>query len=447
MSDVDSASFRDPSGFVYMQDGRVYRQVNPSFTPCYRQFAASGLQQDLESRRLITKCAVVADHEETLTLECERIPFISYPYEWSFAQLKDAALLTLELCQRALDFGLVLKDASAYNVQFVGPKAVFIDTLSFEPYVDCEPWIAYGQFCRHFLAPLAVAAFGDGRTLRWQATSVDGLALDIAVALLPWRAKLRSGLFAHLFLHAKAESAHGDDARRANTKVSKTALLALLDSLRRTVEKLSWSGSGQWSNYYSDTNYRQSAADSKRQIVRDFIAQVTPVPELCFDLGANDATITDIAADCGVYCVAFDLDMASVQRAYHSSRARVLPLVQDLANPSPGIGWGCVERKSLFDRGPANLVLALALVHHLRITNQVPLPQIAATLARLGEWAIVEFVPKEDSQVQRLLRSRPDIFEDYTIDGFNEAIAQHFEVIATQPVTESLRSIFLLRRR
>jgi ribosomal protein L11 methylase PrmA len=445
MAVADPASFRDPSGFVYEEEGRIFRQINPRFVETYRLFVRSGLGDELVESGQLIRSSVVEDHESGMLLAAERVPIVSYPYEWSFAQLKDAALLTLDLCLKALDKAHVLKDASAYNIQFIGCNPIFIDTLSFEPYVDGSPWVAYGQFCRHFLAPLAVAAYTDARILQSLSTHIDGLPLDLACAMLPWKARFSPGLAAHLYLHARAEKGHAADAEPAKASVSPTAFRALLDSLKRTIEKLQWSGSGEWSHYYEDTNYSAPAMAAKQQLVRQLIGKATP--QTCFDLGANDGTMSMIAADLGAYTLAFDLDAAAVQRGYRQKHERILPLVQDMANPSAGIGWNGRERKSLFDRGPADMILALALIHHLRITAQIPLGMISETFARLGNWAMVEFVPKEDSQVQRLLRTREDLFDDYTAEGFHAAFEPHFEFIDSQSVHDSVRTLHLMKKR
>ena len=385
----------------------------------------------------------------------EPIGFISYPYEWCFSQLKEAALLTLELQSRALDAGMRLKDASAYNVQFTAGRPILIDTLSFERAPDTEPWPAYRQFCEHFLAPLALMAHRDVRCGLLMREFIDGIPLDLAVSLLPGRTRLNFGLLSHLRMHAGAQrrasrSAPGaDDAAPSARSVSATGQRALLDSLRRTVSGLRWEPSGHWAEYATTTSYSGAATISKGEIVREMLGVVGGTS--AWDVGANTGVYSAMAAEAGYDVVAWDQDAGSVEahwrRVQGGAQPRVLPLVLDLANPSPSLGWGLAERRSFLDRGEPDVAMALALVHHLAIGNNVPLPGVARLFARMAPHAIVEFVPKDDPMVRHLLSSRRDIFDTYTIDGFREAFATEFEVLREAPVNDSPRTLFLLRRR
>jgi len=444
------SSFRDPSGFVFERDGVLYRHVAEIYSEDLKLLWSSGLYDSLVEAGQLVACAradvSLSPVPDAAAVLCpERIPLISYPYEWSFSQLKDAALLTLEIARKALEHGMVLKDASAYNVQFTKGKPVFIDTLSFETYQEGEPWIAYRQFCSHFLAPLALMALVDVRLASLLRTNIDGIPLDLASDLLPGMTKLKPGLAMHLHLHGKASKMSAtEDVKKAS--ISKTGLLASLDSLKGTVEGLRWEVKGtQWADYYADTNYSDAAMTEKRRLVGAFL-QATEA-RTCWDLGANTGEFSRIAAELGMETVAWDVDPGAVERAYVAKIPGVLPLLQDLTNPSPNLGWAGGERDSIEARGPADVLLALALVHHLAIGNNVPLADVAAYFARLGKNAIVEFVPKEDSQVRRLLASRRDVFPAYHIEGFREAFAPYFEVQTEAPIAGTSRTLFRLSRR
>ncbi|MFQ5495344.1 MAG: class I SAM-dependent methyltransferase [Phycisphaerae bacterium] len=374
---------------------------------------------------------------------------ISYPYEWCFSQLKDAALLTLDIQAQSMAHGMSLKDASAFNVQFTGGRPVLIDTLSFETYEAGRPWVAYRQFCRHFLAPLALMAYRDAGMNRLLRVHIDGLPLDLAAKLLPLRCRLRFGLFTHLYLHARSQRRYAGRAVSSSGRtVSEFGLRGLIDSLRSTVAGLRPPRSAtEWGDYYDGTNYTEEALAHKSRIVEGFLDRAEP--QTVWDLGANDGTFSRLAARRAACTVAFDADTAAVEKGYAVCRAErianLLPLVMDLTNPSPSLGWATSERDSLLQRGPVDLVMALALIHHLAISNNVPLPHVAEFLSRLGRWAIVEFVPKSDSQVQRLLASREDIFPDYTRDGFERAFAARFTTEACEPITGSQRVVYLFR--
>ncbi|RYG24024.1 SAM-dependent methyltransferase [bacterium] len=445
-----ASSFRDPSGFVYTRDGVLYRQVNAGYADDLQLLWSSGLYDELAERGLLVPCervdvSLAATPGAVAVLRPERVPTISYPYEWCFGELKDAALLTLEIARRALNRGIALKDASAYNVQFLRGKPVFIDTLSFERYEEGEPWVAYRQFCAHFLAPLALMAHVDVRLSSLLRTNINGVPLDLASSLLPGSTRLKPGLLAHVHIHGKATTAKAtEEVKKA--RVAKVSLLALLDSLKGTVEGLRWEPKGtQWADYYAETNYTDESMAEKRRLVRGFLERSGG--RTCWDLGANTGEFSRIAAELGMETVAWDVDPGAVERAYAAKLPGVLPLLQDLTNPSPDLGWAGQERDSLEARGPVDMVMALALVHHLAIGNNVPLADIAVYFARLGRQAIVEFVPKEDSQVRRLLASRRDVFPNYDLAGFEAAVASHFEVEEKSPIAGTTRTLFRLRRR
>ena len=458
-SEKEFASFRDPSGFLFYQNGTLYRQVNQEYQPHYDQLMESGLYQDLIDHSLMVA------HEEVdiskapqadlayKVIQPEMVRFISYPYEWCFHELRSAALMTLRLTRMALEHGMILKDASAYNLQFVGGSWKLIDTLSFETYEEGAPWVAYKQFCQHFLAPLALMSYRDLRLNLMSRLFIDGIPLDVAAKLLPSRTKLNFGLMTHIHLHARTQARYaGKEVKQEEVrgKVSKQALIGLLDSLRNTVKRLSVRTTGtEWADYYDATNYSQKAFEEKKAIIRTFVDEVQP--EEVWDLGANNGEFSRVASDRGIFTVAFDIDANAVSKAYIQVRKKreknLLPLVMDLTNPSPGLGWAHKERQSLIERGPAPMAFALALVHHLAISNNVPLPKLAQFFNEVCENLVIEFVPKSDSQVKRLLASRLDIFDDYTIEGFEAAFQTQFKILQKVSVPESERTLYLMRAK
>jgi ribosomal protein L11 methylase PrmA len=385
-------------------------------------------------------------------LKPELIPFISYPYEWSFSQLKDAALLTLEIQLQALERGMSLKDASAFNVQFIGAQPIFIDTLSFERYGEGTPWVAYQQFCQHFLAPLALISQCDSNLRSLGFSLLHGVPLSLASSILPKSSWFKFSHLIHIHLHARSQQKYADAAGLGKQKpgraVSRTALLGIIDSLRSCVKSLEWRPGGtEWADYYDATNYSSRALSEKESIVDSLVQSVKP--KLAWDLGANNGLFSRRAMAHGAYTVACDVDPSAVEKNYLACRkernASMLPLIVDLTNPSPSLGWAHSERKSLLERGPADLVLALALIHHLAISNNVPLDNLARFFAACGRALIIEFVPKPDSQVQKLLASRKDIFPEYTEAGFERAFSRYFSIEKKVPVPETHRIIYLMR--
>ncbi len=455
---VHNASFRDPSGFLFTRDGVLYRQVNQAYREDYTRLMESGLYARLVKAGLLIPHieSEIEPADERLVfkvLSPEQVPFISYPYEWSFGQLKDAALATLSIQKRALKFGMSLKDASAYNIQFVMGKPVLIDTLSFEKYQEGEPWVAYRQFCQHFLAPLALMAYRDIRLGQLLKVFIDGVPLDLASTLLPIRSRWSLGLGTHIHLHASAQKRYADIAiseARAGRKISREALLNLIESLRATVSKLEWTPSGtEWADYYAENNYTDAAFEHKKNLVRDWLSRIEVQKVL--DLGANTGVFSRCASETGAFVISADIDPASVEVNYRlvkeNKEQNLLPLVIDLTNPSPAIGWQNVERDSFLERGSVDVTLALALVHHLAISNNVPLGRVAVFLAAFSGWLIVEFVPKNDLQVQKLLRSRIDIFSEYTQSGFEEAFRSYFTILESSTIRDTERRLYLMQRK
>jgi hypothetical protein len=451
-------SFRDPSGFVYTRDGTLFRQVNSGFRQTFEAFLASGLCDELVRDGLLVPHELVsleysATPQAYAVLRPERLPFISYPYEWSFGQLQDAAALTLQIQERALGKGFTLRDSSAYNIQFRGGRPIFIDTLSFEPWEEGKPWAAYKQFCEHFLLPLTLMSATDIRCGTLLRSYVDGIPLDLGSRLLPHRSWTSLSAVLHIHLHAWAQGRYAGSAVTSAAKgksMSQRSLLTLIKNLSTATQRLSWRPSGtEWADYTSDNNYSDAASRSKREMVVAHLAAVKP--KTVWDLGANTGEYSRAARESAGYVVSFDVDPAAVERNYRRVRSEketgILPLLLDLTNPSPAQGWAGRERLSLEQRGPADAVLALALVHHLAIGNNLPLERIASYFRRLGRHLVIEFVPKSDSQVSRLLLSRPDIFPGYTKEGFEEAFQRHYHIQSVARVADSERWLYAMAAR
>lgn len=448
----DPASFRDPSGFVFTRDGVLYRQVSRSYGDDYDMLFSSGLYDELTGAQLMVShdVAEIEPYEASayVIISPEPVRFISYPYEWCFTQLKDAALATLEIQEKALRRGMSLKDASAYNIQFHLGKPILIDTLSFERFEVTRPWVAYRQFCRHFLAPLALMSQRDPSFGLLARVHIDGVPLSLASQILPWRTRLSFPLLTHIHLHASAERRFaGADARGSRRKMSLSSHLGLVDNLWRAIDNMSAPKSrSNWERYDEFHQYGEAAYTSKRELVARFLERAKP--ETVWDLGANVGEFSRIASAQGAMTIAFDYDHGAVERNYADVRKnreeRLVPLVLDLTNPSPALGWAHTERASLLERGPADMVLALALVHHLAIGNNVPLPELARFLSKCGRWAIVEFVPKQDPQVEKLLANRVDIFQDYSREGFEAAFGSEFTLHESETIPGTDRVLYLM---
>ena len=467
----DGGSYRDPSGFVYRRDGILYRQIAPSFAADWDAFEASGLRRRLVDDGILipyddVSIELAASSPAYRVIRPEPIAFISYPYEWTFSQLKDAAVLTLRAQAVAVELGMTLKDATAFNVQFQGGRPILIDSLSFERATPGAPWIAYRQFCEHFLAPLALMSRVDIRLGLLLRQFIDGIPLDLAARLLPGRTRFGLGLGAHIHLHARAQRRYADrptaepagavnepgSATPSNARggMSPSRQAALIESLQNTIKGLDWKPAGtEWADYAENTSYDDDATRAKEALVRRSVEALGGA--VVWDLGANTGRYSRIAADLGRRVVAFDTDPAAAERHYRTLKAEgrsdTLPLLMDLVDPSPALGWANSERRSLIARSDADVVLALALVHHLAIGRNVPLPMLSAFFADLAPGLVIEFVPKEDAMVRRLLATRRDVFPDYTLDGFRSAFEADFELLDETPIGGTARTLFNFRRR
>ena len=444
------SSFRDPAGHLYHKGDTLYRKINPEYFQQYRMLMSSGLYDELIGFKVLIPHEEVEKKDDGIIIRPELVPFISYPYEWTFGELKDAALTTLKIHRRAMRHGMILKDASAYNIQFVNGTATLIDTLSFDFYKDGDLWGAYGQFCRHFLAPLLLMVHKDICLNKLLSVFIDGIPLDLAASLLNGKGGLLSKM--HIVWHAKSVGQHNEDGKRGPVKslsISKKKHLALIEDLIRGIEKLTLSNVvTEWGDYYAHTNYSKNAQEEKERIVRDYIKTVNP--RNTWDMGANDGTYSKLATEVGSHVVAFDIDPIAVERNYNEVKKNgisMLPLVLDMTNPSPGIGFANRERATLSERQTPDCVMALAVIHHMAISNNVPLPMLAEWFASLGGNLIIEFVPKGDSQVDLLLATRRDIFPDYNEAGFENAFSEFYELVSKMPVSGSKRTIYLWRKR
>jgi hypothetical protein len=468
MAPALGSSFRDPSGFLFKgEDGQLYRQVNRRYQSDFEMLHSSGLYDELSGRGMLVEHDV-SDHIQPVSddgfcvIRPRRLRFISYPYEWAFSALKDAALLTLDVQLRALNRGMQLKDASAYNVQFDGCRPIFIDTLSFERLETDRPWKAYGQFCRHFLAPLALMAKSHADAGYLLRDYIDGIPLDVASRMLPMHTRWSIGLQLHIHWHARMITSHrttrppphtgraDSQPRRRELRMPTNRLKAYLENLRGTIGSLqtNWRGT-QWADYYEDNSYSTVAFEEKQAIVARYLKMMQPAT--VWDLGANTGVFSQIARELGCFTCAFDIDPVCVEHAYLEGRIagelNFLPLRMDFTNPSPSLGWAHSERDSLASRGPADVVMALALVHHLAISNNIPLSAVADFFRQLGKALIIEFVPKHDPQVQRLLENREDIFSEYDQAAFEWAFGRHFRVREKALCGDDGRTLYLMQSR
>ena len=446
----EKSSFRDPAGFIYYEEEKVKRRIHSCYFKQYEHFMNSGLYDELIKKGLLIAHKEIERNDEYITLEVEKVPFITYPYEWCFEELKDAALLTLEILKISLQYGMILKDASGYNVQFLNGNPIFIDTLSFDFYEDGIPWGAYGQFCRHFMAPLLLMRYVDERANCLLKNYIDGIPIDLADNLLHGRGGFTARC--HIKWHSKAILKHNDDVRQTKkTFVSKSSIVNMIDMMIRQIHKLNYQvKSSEWKDYYQHTNYDDKAEKSKELLVKEYLDKIhINKKDIVYDLGANEGKYSRIAALKKCMVISWDIDFNCIHHNYtcikNNQEKNILPLYLDCTNPSPDLGFANLERKSLTSRGPIKCVMALALIHHIAISNNVFFEEIAEWFSRLGEYLIIEFVPKEDSQVQKLLMTRKDIFDWYNETTFENSFSIYFDITKKERIKNSKRVLYLMR--
>ncbi len=460
---ADSGSFRDPNGRVYVHDGLIFRGLSQQALENFRALQSTDFYQKFSDNKglIATKEIDRPDWAQGLPgqkswsgwLEHQSVPFISYPYEWTFSMLRDAALLQLRLMQAALQEGWSMKDATPYNVQFVAGKPVFIDIPSFEPLQKGSAWQGYRQFCEMNLFPLMLLAYkgvGFHSILRG---SINGIDVQTAAGLFSARDRLRKGVTTHVWLQAWLDRKYGNSQRNLRNEL-KTAglnrelLLANVRKLIKLLKRLEWQADdSEWANYAQFHNYSDADHAAKMDFVK--LAAKETQAGTTWDLGCNTGQFSQIAAEYCEQVVAMDADHLAVERLYRNpgimSSQRILPLVQNLANPSPAWGWNQAERKTLEQRGRPDLVLALALIHHVVISANIPLDNFMDWLASLGSSLVIEFVSRDDDKVVQLLRNRAEQFPDYNQAAFEATLCRHFMIIQQQDLRGGLRTLYFCR--
>ena len=442
------SSFRDPSGFVFQSAGKLYRQINTSYQSDYELLMGSGLYQQLVDQRMLIPHEEIADSlvgqpGKFKTILPEFIPFISYPYEWCFEELQDAALVTLNIMKASIDHGMILKDATPYNIQFISGTPVHIDTLSFEKYNESKPWIAYRQFCETFLYPLVVSKYSLMEAHRLFHAYPEGMPAKSAAAMLPTKARFNLGNWLHIFLPASV--APGEK----NEKVSfnRNKLTRIIDHLHQIIGSLEppSNKNSVWKNYYDKDILSEQYLSNKESIVGKMI---NVEGKNVLDLGSNQGVFSKLLASRQNNVVAVDNDTFSISVLYRQVKKEalnILPLCIDVSNPPGSGGFMNGERKSFTERKKFDLCIALALVHHLCIGKNIPLSNLADLFTKMCSELIIEFVPKEDEKVQQLLKSREDIFEAYNQQAFETAFSQQFSIQEKQEVPGSRRVIYKMK--
>ena len=452
---IENASFRDYHSIIGYEKDAIKRLLHKDYLPHYLQLINSGLYNHLIEKKLL-----VAHQENTsnlnpdypIELVPDRVPFISYPYEWTFNQLKDAALLTLEINRISLEYGMILKDASAFNVQFIGPNPVFIDTASFVKYEEGQAWIAYQQFCRHFLAPLALSDYGDIQLRKLILSNIDGISLDLCKKMLPLKSCFNSGIFLHIWLNSLAQKP--TKRQRENKKLfytqSKQKLLAVQENLLSSLKSLnSQHDKSQWADYYENTNYTKNDETQKEKYLLS-MTKLLNVSSI-LDLGANEGRYSRLLSKQVSFVLSTDYDEIAIAKNYNIAKEEaienILTLHLNIVNPTPAIGFANQERKSFLERVGVDLVLALALVHHLTITHDLSFEQLAKQFSKMGKNLIIEFPPREDEKVIIIAQGKPNQYQNYHRENFEAAFGKFYHLKSSQTIHGNNRILYCYERK
>ena len=442
---VEPGSFRDRNGRVFYLNGEIYRAISQTAlenwqtleqTKFFQSFKESGRLAATERVESLPETDAPEPGNWAGYLKHERINFISYPYEWSFGMLKDAALLTLDLLNAALKSNMILKDSSAFNVQFRGSQAVFIDIPSFEKLGPGEPWVGYLQFCRMFLYPLMLQAYKNIPYHTLLRGNIDGIEPAMINATMSARDRFRGGVLTHVYLQNKLQEKTvnsrenlKDNIKRAGFR--KELIQANVTGLHKLVSKLKFGPEvSEWGDYAENTSYNSEDHQKKK----DFVGRAAASRswKLVWDLGCNTGDFSRIASQNAELTVSMDGDHLAIERLYQKLKSegndKILPLVMNLADPSPDHGWRGLERRSLPGRGKPELTLCLALIHHIVISANIPLQEFLVYLRGLDTALVIEYVDKQDEMVRTLLANKEDIYSDYERDYFEARLKELFDI-------------------
>ena len=453
-----SGSFRDPSATVFTIGDRIIRGINKSGEEKFRLLTESKILEKSIEKNFLIGTQKIDDEDIKKKLDCnfllehKKIPYVSYPYEWSFYQLKDAALHHLDFNIFLIENNFQLIDASAYNVQFIGNKPIFIDAFSIDEYIEGSNWSAHNQFCQQFLNPLLITSYKGITYNNWYRGNLEGISTEETCKTLTFFQKMNPTVLLNLVLPNHFEnqnkSKNIDDLKllkNKKRKFNKNSYLWMLKNLRKFIFKLQNSKERSfWKNYDVDNTYDQNQSKLKKKIVEEFIKK--HAPQILCDLGCNTGEFSEASLDAGGKSViGFDFDQGALIKSYNRSKEKklnFLPLYLDASNPSSNIGWSQLERVGFLERCKFDALIALAFEHHLAIAKNIPLENLIDWFLDIAPKGLIEFVPKEDETIKIMLSFRKDIFEEYTEDNFKKILLKKAKIIKINNIKNSLRKIY-----
>jgi hypothetical protein len=450
----NTSSFRDPSGYVFIEDNKVKRVINQIYFEQYKALTDSGFYKILFDKKYLIPHQEVSKTDSEITIEASKIPFINYPYEWSFLQYKHAALLTLKIQKLCLENNFILKDASAFNITFHEGKPIFIDTLSFDFYQENNPWLAYKQFIMHFLGPLVLTKYFGQDHLKILSQNLEGISLQKLSKLLPFKSYLSPTILTNIHLLAKYDKKYESDKKKVNNNLSKASQIKLLDGLYDFISNLLVDEKTEWDHYYNQINYDNVAYQFKKEVVKNWFLAIKG--KSLIDIGGNDGTFSRELNDLGKLIIVADVDPNAVEQNYKqvlkNKEKMILPIVADVLNLSANYGFNNEERFSFIDRvKDSNLdgCLALAVIHHITLSGNIPFSLSAKFFSKMAPNLLIEFPNRSDSWVQFLLDSKREFknhFDFYNEENFEKEYSVYFEILKKQRIASSERILYSLKR-
>lgn len=469
-----SVSFRDPSGRVVIADGRAFRVVDPDYEEMLKAFLASPLSTELVDGEMLINTRIVDDPElrgqliqiampqtpQALVLEHEHIAFPSYPYEWPPEMLYAAGELTLDLMERLLPENLVLKDASPYNILYRGAKPIFIDLLSIEKRASGDStWLAYAQFVRTFISPLLADKYFGVRLDQTFRVYRDGLQPEQVFRMSSMLQKLHPSLLTSISLPALLSRMDPNryqtiyqPRQRRSPELASFILERQLRGLRRKLKaaKPATARTSSWHNYEEQEAQKERNLPGKKSFVERALKEHGPKRVL--DVGCNRGYFSMLAAQTGGSVIAIDQDPVVVGQLWRRAVQKnldVLPLVIDITRPTAGLGWRNTETRGFLDRARGSFqgVMMLAVIHHMLVTERIPLEEILQLASELTtDLLIIEFVPPDDSMFRLLTRGNERLYDYLNREVFEDVSSKYFVIERTEQVGDSQRRLYQMRR-
>lgn len=459
----EGGSFRDRNNRVYYVGDAVVRGVSRDALGHWEKIVEEPFFQKLLKKGAVVPTSLLKNTAEPAVpvikegwagvLHHRRIPFVTYPYEWTFGMLKDAALLHLDILEQAFESGWALKDATAYNVQWQGAKPTFIDVTSFEPWGVGEPWVGYRQFCMMFLIPLMLKAYRDIDYLPLLRSDLEGIDPVEAIKFFSLTSLLKKGVFTNIYLHAKMQKAFSEakpnkkNGTAKRMRHSKAMVVGTIQGLRRTVEKLKLQNTPTtWGTYDENHSYDDASYQQKKDFIQKHIKK-KHWPQV-WDIGCNTGTFSRLCSPHADTVLAIDGDSLAIEKLYQRQKqepkSNILPLIMNLANISPAQGWQGSERKALEQRGTPDFLLCLALIHHMVISANIPIRDFIIWVRGLNGAVVLEFVGPEDEMTRHLLKNKVNQYAEYTQENFESIVKEMFTIGESISLKGGSRTLYYL---